>query len=84
VEEFLGLDKKPTWGDCLTATTRSEFFELIRERFPRDYVLQHQRIEYFADKHYGKEKQPKEYSSKYTNFENEPMELVGWRLANLK
>lgn len=83
MEEFLGIKDKPTWGDCLIATSRSEFFDLIKERFPRDYILQHQRIEYFANKHYGKPEK-KEYESKFMNFENEPMELVGWRLANLK
>jgi len=65
------------WGELLTAETREAFMDGARRKRPRDYVLSYERLEYFCDKHFGREN-----LSNYTGRERasfcEPLPLERW------
>ena len=47
-------NRKTSWSNVLDeSSTVHEFLEKSRANFPRDYVLNYQRLEYFADKHFN-------------------------------
>lgn len=48
-------DKKRTWDSVVDCATKEEFMLAIQTTFPRDYVLNLERIEYFADKKFKPE-----------------------------
>lgn len=59
------------WGDILTeATTSEEFFSLVRANQPKEYVINHERLEYFADKHFQRPTSPF----------NPPFQMEEWTL----
>jgi len=65
------------WPDVLNAETQTEFFERVRQFFPRDYCLSLQRLEYTAAKLYPT---IEEYESEYTFLDDHlPQELIDWR-----
>jgi len=41
------------WQDILLATTAEDFWTTVKEVSPKDYVVNHERLEYFASKHYA-------------------------------
>jgi len=45
--------EKRTWHDLLLAPNALEAKALARENFPRDYVLNHEKICYFLDQHFA-------------------------------
>ncbi|AIF34812.1 replication-associated protein [Sewage-associated circular DNA virus-4] len=50
------VDTANTWSTAMdTATTIKEFMDTVKESNPRDYILQHERLEYFAAKHFKKD-----------------------------
>jgi len=51
-------NKKKSWKDVLKAPNRLAFLEMAQSVSPRDYVLQHERILAFGDKHYRVEIPP--------------------------
>lgn len=50
-----GCSSKRTWHDVLSAETMADAYQIIRTDFSRDYVLNHEKLEYFVNKHYKKE-----------------------------
>lgn len=58
-----------------TSTTEKEFMAAVLELSPRDYVLQHEKLEYFAAKHYRKEVPV--YTPTFQQF-NVPSEILAW------
>ena len=49
------FDLEPTkrcWSDVIKAESASEALALSLELFPRDYVLNHEKLEYFINKHF--------------------------------
>nr|QKQ15095.1 Rep [Trichosanthes kirilowii geminiviridae] len=72
---------KTTWGDILAqSTTKDEFLDSVRSHYPRDYVLQHDRVLSFAELHF-KPTIP-EYVNEY-NFANVDPRLTDWCNDNL-
>lgn len=53
-------EKKRGWEDLITAPTKEEFFKQVAEVYPRDYVINLEKIEYYADKKYKAEMPPYE------------------------
>lgn len=54
-----------------TSTTYQDFMNAVREHQPRDYVLNHEKLEYFAMKHFKQAKE--DYVSLYTTFKLHPV-----------
>lgn len=74
---------KRGYGDIIKdATTEAEFFEQCAEVFPRDYVLNHEKLEYFARKKYKRENPP--YVDPYNGLFNVPNVLDDWVANNLQ
>lgn len=46
------ITDKPTWAEALKQPTIQEYYSYIQENFPRDYVLNLQRIQYTGEHHY--------------------------------
>ncbi len=46
--------RNETWSEILETTTKEEFYSKSRELAPADYVLNHERLEYFANKHFNR------------------------------
>jgi hypothetical protein len=46
------LDSKKSWKDVIATDTSSEAMNLIIEHYPRDYVLNKEKIEYFISSHF--------------------------------
>lgn len=63
VEQFT---KKKTWSDATSCVTKREFMDFVAEHFPRDHVLNLERIEYFAEKKFKPEVPP--YVPSYQDF----------------
>lgn len=73
---------KPSWSDCLVATTKQEFLQLVKATSPRDYVLNYERLISFADVHYPSPQLP--YQSRFTNDNfNVPDILAEWEHESL-
>jgi len=50
---YQNWEPKLSWGDLLDrAATATEFFDLCRKNYPRDYIMNLQRLEYVARKHF--------------------------------
>jgi len=74
---------KRTYGDIIKeATTEAEFFEQCASTFPRDFVLNHERLEYFARKKFKRENPP--YVDPYNGQFNIPDILDQWVANNLQ
>lgn len=65
---------KRKWSDALSATTKEEFFNVIKEVAPRDFILQNDKLLDYASRNY--EKQP-EFENETRNFQI-PQELSSW------
>lgn len=65
----------------MEATNREEFFSKVKQVDPKNYVLHHKDLEYFADKHYAK---PQEvYSPSHTDFIRVPQQMKDWVLQEM-
>jgi len=70
------------WGPLLDeATTREQFFELVRARFPRDLVLHLGRLVEFCEWRFGRDET--EYSGRTREQFREPDTLTEWVRVNL-
>jgi len=75
-------DNKPTWSGILdNARSREEFLEMARERFPREFVLQLERLLFFCEFRFGKNETP--YTGRGRLDFREPSTLKDWVDANL-
>lgn len=60
------------------ATTTKGFMDLVRQEDPRSYVLNHERLEYFAKRKFGDFTEPVEPEFKTEDFVNVPQEVFDW------
>jgi len=67
--EFVLSKTKKDWSDVFTAVTPQEAMELIKDISPRDYVLAHERCEYYVRKAF--EQRIEEYVPRFDNFSTE-------------
>lgn len=68
-------NKSSKYDSLANATSTNEFWELAKRELPRDFVINHERLEYYANKRF-KIEQP-EYVPRYTDF-NLPEEIKEW------
>lgn len=74
-------DNKPGWGDIIPSCgTREDFMRHMRDNFPRDYIINLDRILAFADWHYKPVIPP--YVNDYV-FSSVPDPLLEWVSGNL-
>jgi len=73
------LPKKKSWAEASSCVTKDEFMTFVAENFPRDHVLNLERIEYFASKKFKPE--IPEYIPSFSNF-IVPLPVREW-LVNL-
>lgn len=76
---------KRSYGDILsTADSQETFLQAVKEAYPRDYVLQNDRVRDFAEREF-KKRNITEYVPKYSreDFPNEPLELTNWVNENI-
>lgn len=74
-EPLTNITEKLQYGDIFEkATTKDEFMALVLEHQPRDYALFYERLESMARNHYKPVEV--EYTPRYTNFINVPIELL--------
>lgn len=70
------------WGEVLAvSTSREEFLERTRERFPRDYVLSLERLLFFCEWRFGKSETS--YRARERSSFREPDSLKEWVFKNL-
>lgn len=75
--------KKRSYGDVLAAcTSEKTFMDEVAKSFPRDYVLNHEKLEYFARKKYQRENPV--YADPYNGQFNVPSVLDQWVSDNLQ
>lgn len=75
--EFVLRTEKPKWSEVLTCETKEEAEEMIKTIAPRDYVLAHERVEYYLRKAF--ERQVPTYLPEHTNFNTEAFpDLLTW------
>lgn len=71
------------WGAILSESrTRDEFLGLTRERFPKNYVLDYERLVFFCQEHFGRDAAP--YSGRTRGEFREPVSLTEWVTENLR
>lgn len=59
-------EKQDKWKKILSSTTAEEFWTSANDLVPRDYVLNHEKLEYFVQKKFGEIQEP--YTSPYPGF----------------
>src|SRR5579885_1538872 len=59
------------------AARRDDFLARVADRYPRDYVICHDRLRAFCDARYPEERS--EYVPRWTEYANEPAELGEWK-----
>lgn len=64
------------FSELVDAENSDTFWELLKRDHPRDYIINHERLEYYANKRYQIEKPI--YSPTYTEF-NIPDEVLQWK-----
>lgn len=76
-----GKRKQVPFSEIIAASDSKEaFMQAVAEHHSRDYVINHERLEYFANKRF-KPTAPS-YEPRYTNFPNVPDELTDWWRGN--
>jgi hypothetical protein len=65
----------------LDASSREDFFSKIKQADPKNYVLQYEHLEYYADKHFAQPVQ--EYTPQFTDFLRVPEAMKNWALTEL-
>lgn len=71
------------WGDVLgVSRTKDEFLELVRARFPRDYVLGLERLLFFCEWRFGRDETV--YSGRTRGAFREPDSLAAWVTSNIQ
>lgn len=48
------ITTKRSWSECLTAETKEQFFDLVKQISPRDFVLQHDKLSAYANHKYAR------------------------------
>lgn len=75
--------EKYSWGDLLDAATdRDSFFVLVRQHFPRDLALNHDRLDAFCRAYYGRSRET--YSGRRRDEFIEPVSVKDWVVSNLE
>lgn len=64
------------WAELLSLPTKRAFMEGVARVDPRAYILQHERVEYFCEKKYGRDGH--EYTGRHRGDFIEPEELTRW------
>lgn len=78
IEHGVSVASKKGWGALIDESrNESGFLQLVRENYPRDFVLQHERLEYFARKYF--ERSVVEYEPNFLEFDI-PDNLADWVL----
>ena len=68
---------KRTYGDLMRENdTGEDFMKAAKREMPRDYVLNHEKLEYFCNKNDRAEREL--YQPRYEDFPNELPEMVAW------
>ena len=62
--------------NAIGCPSRQHFFNLVKDTDPKNYVLQYERLEYYADKHFAAPKVV--YSPPFTEFVRVPQEMKDW------
>lgn len=68
-------EKKPKWHDAVNAASREEFLSLAKQADPKTWVVQHERVIAYADKHYPL---IAPYTPRFTDFPNTPSGVLEW------
>lgn len=76
LEEGTLPTRKRNWTDVLEANDKTTFLQLVKQTAPRDYVLNWDRLQTFAEANYAL--QPPPYQPCYTAFPNTPDNLQAW------
>lgn len=71
---------KPSFREVYMANTETEFWELARAADPRAFILQHERLEYFARKRFKSEREQHIESRAFSI----PTELREWVFLNVQ
>lgn len=71
---------RPTWGELLSLPSRQLFLDGIIQHYPRDYALNHDRVQSFARIYFNSNA---ESGSAGPSFTNLPPHLVAWASCNL-
>jgi hypothetical protein len=74
-------NSKEGWGMATAASSREEFFDIVRAADPRSYVIMHEKLEYFANKKYAPPIPP--YTPKFQEFVRVPQEMKDWVTTEL-
>lgn len=74
---------KRGWEDAVACETQNEFWDVVKEVSPKDYVINHERLEYYANKRYKAQIRP--YVSRFPASDKElPRELDTWVSESLQ
>ena len=69
---------KRTYGDLMRENdTGEEFMKAAKKEMPRDYVLNHEKLEYFCNKNYRAEREV--YQPRYVDFPRVAGAMLSWR-----
>lgn len=52
-DKFKNLQQPQTWSDMVQAENGPQFMQLMKQHYPKEYILQHQHLEYYAQKHFN-------------------------------
>ena len=70
--------KKRTYGDFLRENdTKEDFMKAAKKEMPRDYVLNHEKLEYFCNTYYRQEREV--YQPRYLEFPRVAGVMLSWR-----
>lgn len=68
--------EKRKWSEVLDAGTKEEALELVQKVSARDYIINHERIEYYMNQRFKRTLEP--YTPRYTVFNNVPFTCQQW------
>jgi hypothetical protein len=75
-----GSSSKRTWADVMSASSKEEALELIATEFPRDYILNLEKVEYFLNKRYEVAIEAYVHDSNLTFKSPLPQKMADWLL----
>lgn len=78
VEEGTPPKIKRSFEELVASTTEQDFWKLAASSFARDFVLNHERLEYFANKRFRESAIPK-YEPSFTTFATIPAGVQNWQ-----
>lgn len=77
----INSNKEDKWEIVVQAETPSQFWQILKENFPKDFVKDNEKLEYFCNKYL--KPAPTQFRSQFTVFPYLPEPIINWKSSNI-